>query len=86
MRPQPAVQHVGQHRLDHMEDPVEVDVDQPLPILEVDVGEPLEPVQAGSVDQNGDRAELIADGRERRVHLRPVGHVGGEREGVSRTV
>ena len=63
-----------------MEHAVEVDVDQSLPIRELDVGEPLEPVKAGGVDQNGDRAQLLADGRQCRVDLRAVGDVGGERQ------
>ena len=29
------VEHVGQHGLGHVEDPVEVDVDQPLPVRRV---------------------------------------------------
>src|ERR1700757_2782808 len=56
------LEHVGQHRLDHVEDPIEVDVDQPLPIRELDVVETFEPVQAGGVDQNSDRAQLLTDG------------------------
>ena len=68
-----------------MEDAVEVDVDQPLPIGEFDVGEALEPVEAGGVDQNGDRSGLRTDAGERGVDLPAVGDVGLEREvGVGR--
>ena len=42
--------------------------------------EPLEPVESGGVDQNGDRAELLSDARQCGVDLRAVGDVGGERE------
>ena len=62
--------HVGQYRLDAVEDAVEVDVDDVLPVLEREVGEPLEAVQPGGVHQNGDRAELRADGGQRGVDLR----------------
>src|ERR1700722_16185437 len=55
------VEHVGQHGLDHVEDTVEVDVDQPLPIRELDVGEALDPVEPGGVHQHGDRAGFLVD-------------------------
>src|ERR1700759_821306 len=74
------IQHVGQHGLDHVEDPVEVDVDQPLPIRELDMREALETVQPSGVDQHGDRAGLLVDARQRGVDLRAVGDIGGERQ------
>ena len=58
--------------------PLQVDVDHPLPILEREVAETLEPVQARGVDQHGDRTQPVPDGRQRGIHLRPVCHVGGE--------
>jgi hypothetical protein len=68
--------HVRQHRLGAVEDAVQVDVDDPLPGLEAEVGEALEPVHAGRVDQDGDRAQLFPDGGQCLVYLRAVGHVG----------
>jgi hypothetical protein len=56
------------------------DVDEALPIRELDVVEPLETVEPGGVDQNGDRAQLLADARQCGVDLRAIGDVGGERE------
>ena len=47
-----------------------------------DVGETLEVVPAGGVDQNRHRPELATDPRKRVVHLRPVGDVGRERRRV----
>lgn len=77
------LQHVGQHRLDHVEHPVQVDVDHPLPILERDVGEALEAVQAGRVDENQDRSQPFPDFRQRRVDLRAVGDIRGVAEVVT---
>ena len=74
--------HVGQHRLDAVEDAVEVDVDHPLPPLERDVVELLEAVQARGVDEDRDRTEFRADSGQRFVDLRAVGDVGGEGEVV----
>jgi len=59
-----------------VEDAVQVDVDDPLPGLEAEVGEALEPVHAGRVDQDGDRAQIFPDGGQCLVYLRAVGHVG----------
>src|SRR6478736_438244 len=70
------IDHVGQYRLDAVEDTVEVDVDDPLPVLERDFIEPLELLQSGCVHQNRHRAELGVDGVEGGVNLRPVGDVG----------
>ena len=80
MRPQPASSMSGNTAWIMWKTPLRLTSITPLPVLELDVGEPLEPIEAGGVDQNGDRTELIADGRERSVDLRTVGHVGGERE------
>ena len=76
--------HVGQHGLDAVEDPVQVDVHDPLPVLERDVGELLEAVDARGVHQNRDRAELAWMPSARR-RPRAVGDVGGVGEfGVGR--
>src|SRR6516165_3268259 len=76
----PGLDHVGQHRLDHVEDAVEVDVDHPLPVLERDVVETVEAVQARGVDQNRHRPQPGANRRQRGIHLRSFRYVGGESE------
>ena len=82
----PGLDHVGQHRLNRVEDPVQVDVDHSLPVLEREVAESLEPVQARGVDQNRHRPQPRADRRQRGIHLRPIRHVGGERQiGIRRS-
>ena len=50
--------------------------------LERDVGEPLEALEPGGVDQNRHRPELGADRRQRVVDLRAVRDVGGVGEFV----
>ena len=69
--------HVGQYRLNAVKDAVEVDVDDPLPVVERDVGEALEALEPGGVDQNRHRPQLRADGRQRVVDRGAVGDVGG---------
>ena len=77
--------HVGQHRLNAVKDAVEVDVDDPLPVVERDVGEPLELLESGGVDQNRDRPQLSADGGQCVVDCSAVGDVGGVGEfGIGR--
>jgi hypothetical protein len=82
----PGLDHVGQHGLNAVEDAVEVDVDHPLPVLERDIGESLEPFEPGGVDQNRHRSQLCTDGVQRGVHRSAIRHVGGIGEIVVRRV
>ncbi len=50
------------------------------PVVERQVGEPLEAFHARRVHQDGHGSELIPDRRHRGVHRGPVGDVGGVRE------
>jgi hypothetical protein len=59
-----------------VEDAVQVHIDHPLPRLEGEVGEALEPVETGRVDQDGDRAQALPDGRQRGVYPGRIRHVG----------
>src|ERR1700744_50973 len=81
--PSPAgLEHVGQHRLNGVEDPVEVHVDYPLPSLERDVVKLLEPVEAGRIHQYRDRPEPAADRCQGGIDLCAVRDVGGKPEVV----
>ena len=65
--PAPAgLDHVRQHRLHAVEDAVEVDVDDPLPVVEREVGEPLEAFQPRGVHQDGDRRRAARGRRSAR--------------------
>ena len=68
--------HVGQHGLGGVEDPVQVDVDDLAPFIEGDVGEAPEDLFAGGVDQDRHRAQCTADLGERGINLVAVGDVG----------
>ena len=60
-----------------MKGPVEVDVDDLLPIVEREIGEPLEAVHACSVDEHRHGSQLGADALEGGVDRGTVGDVGG---------
>src|SRR5215217_930687 len=72
--------HVGQYRLDTVEDAVEVDVDDALPFVERNVGEFLEAVEAGRIDQDGHRPQLCPDRSERGLDLCSISNVRRMRE------
>ena len=78
MRPQPAVDHVGQHDLAEVEDAAHVDREHLLELLLADLEEPRERRDAGVVDQDRRRTEPLADLGDTGFDLVTVAHVDGD--------
>ena len=61
MRPQPASTMSGSTAWTQWKTPLRLTSIDPLPVLERDLGEPLELLESGGVHQDRDRSELGAD-------------------------
>ncbi len=80
MRPQPASTMSGSTACTQWNTPLQVDVDDVLPVVERQIGESLEAFHPRGVHQDGDRTELFPDCGQRGVDRSAVGDVGGVRE------
>jgi hypothetical protein len=78
MRPALALDHARQHRVMHVQRAGQVDRNQLVPLRRLGLGEGLEHIPAGVVDQHVDGAELRLGRNDGRVHAGTVGDVAME--------
>ncbi len=76
MRPQPRLEHVGNHDLAAVVGAGEIHLEHPPPRLDVDLEERAELFEPGVVDQDGGGTEALHHKGGGRLDSRPVGDVG----------